>query len=104
MHYEGRTQRVHRISAMIFLGYKLFDDKQINHKCEEKACWNPEHLYIGTGADNAHDRDIDSSQITHCKYGHELTEDNISWGNKGARNCKICARERANRYYREKEK
>lgn len=57
--FNRRRERVHRISAMLYLGYILTDDRnnQINHKqcCPNKHCFNPEHLYIGSQSDNARD-------------------------------------------------
>ncbi|HWY33590.1 MAG TPA: hypothetical protein VNX68_03020 [Nitrosopumilaceae archaeon] len=104
IHFNKRTERVHRLSAHLFLGLDLEDKKQFaNHKeCLNKNCWNPEHLYVGTAQDNTNDSKkwgAMSNIKTHCKYGHELTNDNITLGSKGERNCKTCAQKRANDYY-----
>ena len=29
---------------------------QVNHRCDNKRCVNPNHLYVGTQLDNMHDR------------------------------------------------
>lgn len=50
-----RTQTVHRLSAMIFLGFDLRSNLQVNHKCNKTLCFNPEHLYIGTQSANIAD-------------------------------------------------
>jgi len=102
--FKGRTYKVHRISAYIFLSLDILDNLiQVNHKlgCGNKNCWNPEHLYIGTNSENQQDSIIAGGRIqkTHCKYGHELTKNNIYLGKRGQRNCKICTKDRANYRY-----
>ena len=60
--YNGKKEFVHRLAAMLWLGYKL-DDKehQINHKleCSYKNCFNPGHIYIGTHIENMRDMIVD---------------------------------------------
>lgn len=56
--FNYRHEYVHRISAILFLNYDPEDKSvQVNHKtqCNTPNCWNPEHLYIGTQADNLAD-------------------------------------------------
>lgn len=57
--YQGKMQRVNRLSAHLFLGLDLEDKKQLAcHKddvCTNRRCWNPDHLYVGTIADNVAD-------------------------------------------------
>ena len=52
--YEGRTQCAHRVSWMLYKG-SIPEDMYILHKCNNKACVNPSHLYIGTQHDNMMD-------------------------------------------------
>ncbi len=47
---------LHVLSAVIFLGYNF--ENQVLHKCDIKACFNPEHLYIGTQDDNRKDYSV----------------------------------------------
>lgn len=107
---DNKTYLVHRLSAHLFLGLDLASDLMALHQlwCSSRACWNPEHLYIGTAADNAADRGIynqnkggGSVAKTHCKYGHEFTEDNIyvhMKNGKEVRDCRTCKVERARQY------
>jgi hypothetical protein len=98
IYYLGKVRRVHRVSAHLFLDF--YEEYQVNHKCEFKTCWNPEHIYVGTAQENT--QDIVRPFKIHCKYGHTLTDDNIYLSKTGAKNCKICAKERAKQHYYDK--
>src|SRR6266496_4585146 len=54
---DGRKVLVSRLSASIYLGFDLNSKLNINHKleCKFADCWNPDHLYAGTQADNNRD-------------------------------------------------
>jgi hypothetical protein len=72
----------------------------VRHTCDNPPCINPEHLLIGTKADNAADmverRRHWRHNQTHCKRGHPLTEDNIVKFSDGRteRRCLTCHRDR----------
>lgn len=51
----GKSYRLHRLSYQFFNG-PLQEDEWALHKCNHPNCWNPSHLYAGSGADNAADR------------------------------------------------
>ena len=64
--YCGVTQYAHRASYQIFNNIRLKNEGFISseticvlHKCQNRACVNPDHLYLGTQQDNARDRSID---------------------------------------------
>lgn len=52
----GRTSigPAHRVSIMFALG-TLAEDKLVCHRCDNKPCVEPSHLYVGTFADNNRD-------------------------------------------------
>ena len=57
--WQGKMQRVNRLSAHLFLGLDLANKKQVachkDDKCNNRRCWNPEHLYVGTQQQNVQD-------------------------------------------------
>lgn len=54
--YADETWRVNRIVFLIFKPDEWDSELQINHNCNNPRCFNPEHLYCGTQADNMADR------------------------------------------------
>lgn len=51
---KGKIYPAHRLSYMIY-NRDIPDELQVLHKCNNKPCVNPEHLYIGTHQDNMND-------------------------------------------------
>ena len=52
---DRKTYRTHRKSYEVFIG-EIPKGIQVNHKCDNKICCNPNHLFIGTHKDNMKDR------------------------------------------------
>lgn len=51
---KGLPVRAHRAAYLLTYG-NIPTDKQVLHHCDNPACCNPKHLYIGTQQDNMND-------------------------------------------------
>lgn len=97
---RGKNTPVHRLSYLIHkgeIGRRLY----VCHTCDVRACWNPDHLWLGThrqnGEDMARKKRAFWSSKTHCVNGHELSGDNVRielnrFGEPNWRKCVVCER------------
>lgn len=68
--------------------------------CEHRRCVNPAHLEAVPPVINRRRSHLHGAAKTHCKYGHEYTEENTIYKKASyglARTCRECARERDRR-------
>jgi hypothetical protein len=114
---KGITRTAHRASYYIYNG-SIEKYMYVCHKCDNKLCVNPKHLFIGNSKDNAVDcsnkKRFHKQQKTHCPKGHEYSCENLiiyfrKLTGKPHRRCRICTNANAKiawhkYYYKNKEK
>ena len=106
--YDGAKRlRAHRASFVAFVG-PIPSGVEVCHRCNNKACVNPEHLYLATHIQNVRDAMADGLirkfKSATCRNGHQYTPENTRIRPGGARRaCKECQRAHC-RAYRERRK
>jgi hypothetical protein len=51
LYLDGRQQRAHRVAYMLFVGL-IPDDLCVLHTCDNRRCCCPQHIVLGTRAQN----------------------------------------------------
>ena len=75
----ARNVKAHRLSASLWKGFKLESTLFVCHRCDNPLCINPDHLFIGTNADNCADCKVKGRFAIGVKNGaNKLTPDQVS--------------------------
>lgn len=84
----GKTYRAHRFAYLITFG-EIPAGAEIDHKCRNRSCVNPEHLQALPVL--AHrKKDAPFKRRSHCKNGHAFSEEN-TYTHLGNRRCRACS-------------
>lgn len=100
-HPRKRWGLAHRLAFEHWRG-EILDGLEIDHKCSNPLCVNPEHLRMVTGRENTlapWSRSIAklNSEKRYCPAGHPYDGRNLIVRRRGGRECRQCV----NRFWRE---
>lgn len=92
---HNRHEYAHRMAYMTFVG-EIADGLVVRHRCDNRLCVRPDHLELGTHADNSRDM-VERGRSprsplrlrAHCPKGHPFDEANTYWFD-GSRQCRAC--------------
>lgn len=86
---EGRAVRVHRAVYEVLVG-PIPEGMQLDHRCRNRACYNPAHLEPVSPAENVRRGLPFRPKPTHCVRGHTYNEQTLYVSPRGWHVCRVC--------------
>lgn len=79
---DGSGRLVHRVAWELHTGQPVPLKLCVLHKCDTPLCVNPDHLFVGSRADNVHDMDAKGRRVNNQPRGEwvgnsKVTEENV---------------------------
>jgi hypothetical protein len=94
---KGALMAAHRVSWELHNGV-IPEGSLVLHKCDNRRCVNPVHLFLGSQSDNMLDASRKGrhhcTRKTHCPHGHPYSDEN-TYRRNGGRDCRECHRIRS---------
>lgn len=97
--WQGRKRQAHAVTYELRFGPPPHNG-EIDHKCRNRACCNPDHLEFVSHRENVlrgNSFSAVNAAVTHCVNGHPFDDQNTAQLRRGGRACRACARERSRR-------
>lgn len=103
---KKKTCRVSRVAYQLYVG-QIPDNLLVLHICDNRRCFNPNHLELGDEGKNRRDafkrgritaddlkhwfkKRSEKHRKTHCNRGHEFSPENTRVKKNGSRSCRKC--------------
>lgn len=100
MNVRAKPVKAHRVAWMLFRG-PIPEGMHVCHTCDNRLCVNPDHLWLGTNAENTRDKMLKgryrnrNNYKTSCFRGHLFTPENTyRQPSKNGRICRTCMKMR----------
>lgn len=80
----GKLRKSHRVAWELTYG-PIPDDLLVCHHCDTPACVRPDHLFLGTNADNTADRDRKGRTARGDRSGSRLHPERLARGDRSGK-------------------
>lgn len=83
IYFDRKTHLAHRVAKMIEIGGPIPDGLCVLHHCDNPACCNPAHLWLGTQKENVHDMIAKGRRVSPAKGRSVSDTEAHSWSASG---------------------